>query len=341
MVAEETDSQNAFETTLTAEMGPTDLTAAVVSKGLLATPAMLVIEPDSDTQREVIRFNGTFGGSSFVTQSTSFRYLEGSAAPSGLTHPSGSIVRSTPLTQHFEDLHDRIDADIAAHTKAAHDALLIDADTLDGIDGAGFTLIAHDGGGGAAHADVVAGGADGFMTGADKTILDAHVGAGGAAHADVVAGGADGFMTGADKTILDAVATPSWTTWVPTYTNFTPGNGTLTYARYWQHGKLVVARFRFLLGSSSSVGTDPQISLPVNAHTSHTTGRDYGNFAVFQDGATRYPGNCLISETTQRFFLRAWNASGTYLTEDIVSATIPFTFGSGDEIIFGAVYEAA
>jgi hypothetical protein len=35
----------------------------------------------------------------------------------------------------------------------------------------------------------------------------AHVGSGGDAHADVVAGGADGFMTGADKTKLDNIAT--------------------------------------------------------------------------------------------------------------------------------------
>jgi len=37
---------------------------------------------------------------------------------------------------------------------------------------AAYTPIAHDGAGGAAHADVIAGGADGFMTGADKTKLD-------------------------------------------------------------------------------------------------------------------------------------------------------------------------
>jgi len=34
----------------------------------------------------------------------------------------------------------------------------------------------------------------------------AHVGTGGTAHADVIAGGADGFMTGADKTKLDGIA---------------------------------------------------------------------------------------------------------------------------------------
>ncbi len=48
---------------------------------------------------------------------------------------------------------------------------------------------------------------DGFMSSADKVILDAHIGSGGAAHADVVAGGADGFMTGADKTKLNGIET--------------------------------------------------------------------------------------------------------------------------------------
>ncbi len=110
MVAEETSSENAFETTLTAEYGPTDLTAAVVTKGSLITPSILVIEPDDDAQREIIRFNGTFGASSFVTQNVSFRYLPGSAAGSGLTHPSGSIVRSVPTVQHLEDINDRVDA---------------------------------------------------------------------------------------------------------------------------------------------------------------------------------------------------------------------------------------
>jgi hypothetical protein len=135
MVAEETSSENAFETTLTAPMGPTDLIAAVVTKGTLTSPALIVIEPDDDLQREIIRFNGTFGGSTFVTQNVTFRYLPGSAAPSGLTHPSGAIVRSTPTAQHIEDIHDRIDAH---DTKAAHDALNIDADTLDGLDSAAF-----------------------------------------------------------------------------------------------------------------------------------------------------------------------------------------------------------
>ncbi len=69
----------------------------------------------------------------------------------------------------------------------------------------------HVGTGGTEHPDAT-GSVSGFMSGADKTILDAdtvtlaaHTGAGGSAHADVIAGGADGFMTGADKTKLDGI----------------------------------------------------------------------------------------------------------------------------------------
>jgi hypothetical protein len=56
--------------------------------------------------------------------------------------------------------------------KAAVDAANVDADTLDGIDSTGFVLAAHEGAGGAVHANAVSGGAAGFMTGTDKAKLD-------------------------------------------------------------------------------------------------------------------------------------------------------------------------
>jgi hypothetical protein len=61
----------------------------------------------------------------------------------------------------------------AEHDKALHDALGIDADTVDGQDAADFAPIGHVGDGGAAHADAVSGGADGFMLGTDKSKLNA------------------------------------------------------------------------------------------------------------------------------------------------------------------------
>lgn len=110
MTAIRSELQNAYETSLTQEMLPNALTAEVQTKGALTSPCYLVIEPDSDTQREYILFDGAFGASSFVTTGIGNRYLAGSAAGSNLTHPSGAVVRCVPLAQHVEDLHDRIDA---------------------------------------------------------------------------------------------------------------------------------------------------------------------------------------------------------------------------------------
>lgn len=52
----------------------------------------------------------------------------------------------------------------------------------------------------------VGGTVDGVDVAADAAALTAHVGAGGSVHANAVAAGAAGFMTGADKTKLDGIA---------------------------------------------------------------------------------------------------------------------------------------
>ena len=156
MTAERSDLQNAFETTLSSQMGPTDLTASVASIGALTSPCILVIEPDSDTQREFIRFNGTFGGSSFVTTSDEppGRYLGGSAAGSNLTHPVGSVVASVSTKDHFHDIHDRID-------ETDNTAVALEAE-----------FDSHHGGVAATDHPEATTSARGFMSAADKTLLD-------------------------------------------------------------------------------------------------------------------------------------------------------------------------
>jgi len=114
MSGQRTSIQNAYETTLTADMGATDLTASVATIGSLTSPAILVIEPENDLQREYVLFDGTFGGSAFAASDISRRYLDGSAAASGLIHPNGSVVASVPTKQHFADIHDRIDTTSAS-----------------------------------------------------------------------------------------------------------------------------------------------------------------------------------------------------------------------------------
>ena len=116
MTAQETNLLNAYETTLTGTIGASDLTLTVNSvidsaSNTLIAPCYLVLNPDSATNREVILVTSINVGTKTLTlDNINKRFLTGSAASSGLSHASGSVVRMSPLQQHIEDLNDRIDA---------------------------------------------------------------------------------------------------------------------------------------------------------------------------------------------------------------------------------------
>jgi hypothetical protein len=115
MTAQETNLLNAFETTLTGTIGASDLTMTVNSvvdsaSNTLTAPCYLVLNPDSATNREVVLVTSINVGTKTLTlDNINKRYLSGSAATSGLSHASGSVVRMSPLQQHIEDINDRVD----------------------------------------------------------------------------------------------------------------------------------------------------------------------------------------------------------------------------------------
>ncbi len=134
MTAQETNLLNAFETTLTGTIGASDLTITVNSvvdsaSNTLTAPCYLVLNPDSATNREVVLVTSINAGTKTLTlDNIDKRYLTGSAATSGLSHASGSVVRMSPLQQHIEDLNDRIDAIPSASTAETLTNKTIDAD---------------------------------------------------------------------------------------------------------------------------------------------------------------------------------------------------------------------
>lgn len=93
-----------------------------------------------------------------------------------------------------------------------------------------------------------------------------HVGSGGTAHADVIAGGASGFMTGADKTKLNGIATGA-TANSPDATLLSRANHTGTQAAATITGLAAIATS----GSAAdlSAGTIPALRMP--AHTGDVT----------------------------------------------------------------------
>jgi len=138
MTARETNLLNAFETTLTGTIGASDSTmtvnAVVDSAGNQIQPdSYLVLNPDSATNREVVLITAVNAGTKQLTigdGGSSYRYLTGSAATSGLSHASGSVVRMAPLQQHIEDINDRVDTIINEAGTELKTTLFLDEDDM-------------------------------------------------------------------------------------------------------------------------------------------------------------------------------------------------------------------
>ncbi len=127
----------------------------------------------------------------------------------------------------------------------------------------------------------------------------------------------------------------AWTTYTPTLTNITLGNGTVV-ARYAQLGKVIHMHFRITLGTTSAVSGTPIISLPV-ATTSARLHTGVGN-------ATNGTTNFLVetrygSTTTTQAYV--FNAANTFLERTNINGVSPFTWASTHILDFNLTYEAA
>ena len=96
---------NAWESTVSVLVDDTTTTVNVADASLLTAPVYLVLDPNDDAKREFIEVTAISTNALTVT-----RYLDGSAATSGLTHEVSNVVLSVPTKQAFDDLHDRVDA---------------------------------------------------------------------------------------------------------------------------------------------------------------------------------------------------------------------------------------
>ena len=131
----------------------------------------------------------------------------------------------------------------------------------------------------------------------------------------------------------------AWTSWTPTWTNLTVGNGTLT-ARYTQVGKTIRFRIALVFGSTTSISGAVSHSLPATAATHAGSLPINGYGSLLDSGIAAFPVYLVLTNTTTAS-VRTSTASGTYTGITIISATIPFTFSTNDEISITGEYEAA
>jgi hypothetical protein len=118
-----------------------------------------------------------------------------------------------------------------------------------------------------------------------------------------------------------------WTSYTPSLSNWTLGNGTLD-ARFSKIGKNVTVYFSFTFGSTSSIANFANLSLPVTAQSGAY--ESYGNCVMNDSGVGIWVGGIYITGGVA--YPRAMISSGAYVQDTTVGATVPFTWTTNDLI---------
>ena len=134
-----------------------------------------------------------------------------------------------------------------------------------------------------------------------------------------------------------------WQNWTPTYNNLTVGDGVVV-ARY-RPGKTIHAFFEFTLGSTSAIGTNPQISVPVAAASTYTGNLNViGEVLILDAGTTFFVGAVRLNDvnTFEPYVFDLEDAgSPAHGRVAILTATLPITWTTDDTLSFSVTYEAA
>ena len=133
---------------------------------------------------------------------------------------------------------------------------------------------------------------------------------------------------------LNAIGT--WQTFTPVFQFGAIGNGTAA-GFYCQVNDLVFIRGEFTLGSTSTVSSGFSLEAPINGDT--TTGTEYWGSCLYGDASAgnEYLGSMgTFAANRLRFYV--WTSSTNWT---VTSATLPFTWATGDVVRWQGVYKAA
>jgi hypothetical protein len=124
------------------------------------------------------------------------------------------------------------------------------------------------------------------------------------------------------------------TTFTPTFTNLTVGNGTLT-AREANIGPMVINTIRLVWGSTTAITGSPtftcsEAALSIAPTVATVELEDASASTVYQGVAER--------SSTTALFLRAIATASTNATHAALSSTVPFTWTTNDQIRIALIF---
>ncbi len=128
--------------------------------------------------------------------------------------------------------------------------------------------------------------------------------------------------------VTNPIGMTEYFNYVPTYTNFSLGSGTVD-ARFKKQGKLVTGFVEILMASDSSVSGSVYISLPSTPVGVIRT--PIALLTLLEAGVAQSAGVGVVEGSSIR--LKAFGTAGADATQVDVTATVPFTWGNLDQII--------
>jgi len=144
---------------------------------------------------------------------------------------------------------------------------------------------------------------------------------------------------GVDETIVTDAGN-IWTTWTPTWTGLTLGNGTVT-AQYVRIGNGVWFRLYLLWGSTTAASSSANsFSLPLTASSfGGVSGANIGNSKMY-DGTNQFEGPLPLTSTTMVTF-RWFQVQGSGIKDANVTNAAPNSWITNNEWYAQGYYQAA
>lgn len=134
----------------------------------------------------------------------------------------------------------------------------------------------------------------------------------------------------------------AWTSYTPTLTNITLGNGTVS-TRYIQIGKTIFWRGEYVPGTTSSVTGTISMTIPVTARSDagYELGvAPIGTGAVIQSAVNQWSSVVYLISTTKVQFQSMDSSTVNTIITNPVNATNPFTWsGANGALVWNVVYE--
>jgi hypothetical protein len=136
-------------------------------------------------------------------------------------------------------------------------------------------------------------------------------------------------------THMPAVSVGAYTSYTPTITGITLGNGSTT-AAFTRIGKTTFGHITFILGSTSAITGVPVFTLPT---TRKSTSFFNVNVALNDFGTGALPALARTDGNTMRIFALTVASAPGPVNILAISATVPFTWTTGDFIQISFNYE--